>query len=339
MVTRATLPWPVLMVGQLLVLLVVFAIGLGAAYAAFVWYPEELLDLVGIILVLVIGVLALRSGGAIAGRVFPGYNAAEVAVEGPITRDGGQPMPTAPGQPGADDIVEQIELADADPAVQGLLLKLNTPGGQVVPSDDIRAAAASFDGPTVAYTTDICASGGYWIASGCDELIARDASIVGSIGVRGSRLNVSELADRLGISHEQFTAGRFKDAGSPFRELEDEERDYLQGIVDDHYDAFIDRVSEGRDIDAEALRDTEARVYLGEEAHELGLVDAIGDSADAEEALADRLGIEDVRVRPFEPVHSLAERLRGGVERVAFAAGAGVAARFSDSEIALPDRP
>lgn len=339
MAIRPNLPWPVILTGQLVVVLVVFAIGLVAAYGAFVWYPTELLDLAGILLVLFIGLFALRSGTSIAGQLFPSYNVAEVAVDGPITRDGGQITPTAPGHPGADEIVEQIELADADPAAQGLLLKLNTPGGQVVPSDDIRQAAERFDGPTIAYTTDICASGGYWIASGCDELYARDASVVGSIGVRGSRLNVSELADRLGVSHERFTAGKYKDAGSPFRELEDDEREYLQGIVDDHYDHFIERVADGRDLDDETLRETEARVYLGEEAHELGLVDELGDDRDAQSALADRLGIDEARVRLFEPQRSFAERFRGGVERIAFAAGAGVTARLVSDEVPLPDRP
>jgi len=93
----------------------------------------------------------------------------------------------------------------------------------VLPSDDIRRAAAEFDGPTLAYATDTCASGGYWIASGCDELWARDASLVGSIGVVGSRPNAAGLADKLGISYEQFTAGEYKDAGVPLREIEDDD--------------------------------------------------------------------------------------------------------------------
>lgn len=339
MPSRPTLPWPAIVAGQLTVVLLVVAVSIAAGYAAFVWFPEAMVDLVGVVLILGVAVIALRAGGSIAGRLFPGYNVAQVGVDGPIMRDGGRPMPTTPGQPGADDIVEQIERADADPAVEGLMLRLNTPGGQVVPSDDIRNAAERFDGPTLAYTTDICASGGYWIASGCDELWAREASIVGSIGVRGSRLNISELADRLGVSHERFTAGKFKDAGSPFRELEEDERAYLQGIVDDHYDRFVERVTEGRDLDDDTVRETEARVYLGDEAHELGLVDAIGDVHDVEEAMADRLGIDDVRVRAFKPQVPFAERLRIGAERLAFAIGSGISARLFDDEVVLPDRP
>jgi len=224
----------------------------------------------------------------------------------------------------ADDIVEQIEAADDDGAVEALIVELNTPGGEVLPSDDIRRAAVDFDGPTVAYATDTCASGGYWIASGCDELWARDASLVGSIGVVGSRPNASGLADKLGLSYEQFTAGEYKDAGVPLREIEDSEREYLQGIVDGYYDQFVETVSDGRDMDPQAIRETEARIYLGSDAVEIGLVDELGTETDVEDRISDLIGA-DVETREFEPDRSLAERLSLSAERVAFAAGNGVA--------------
>ena len=238
----------------------------------FVVFPGNLAQLLGVVLVLGVVLSGARLGSRIASQRFPEYNVAEVAVEGPISRDGGPGrLPTRPGGAGADDVVDLIEAADEDDHAKALLVKLDTPGGAVVPSDDIRLAAAAFDGPTVAYTTDVCASGGYWIASGCDELWARDASIVGSIGVIGSRPNVSELADQLGVSYERFAAGKYKDAGQPLKEMSDDERAYLQRIVDDYYDNFVDRVAEGRDMDPAAIRETEARVYLGEEALDLGL--------------------------------------------------------------------
>jgi protease-4 len=211
------------------------------------------------------------------------------------------------------------------------LVKLDTPGGQVVPSDDIRNAAADFDGPTVAYATDVCASGGYWIASGCDELWARRGSIVGSIGVIGSRVNVSELAEELGVSYERFAAGKYKDAGMPLKELSEDERQYLQGIIDGFYDDFVERVAEGRDMEPEAVRDTEARIYLGDEAHDLGLVDDIGTRDDVEAHVEDLLDAE-VSVREFEPEKGLAARLRGGATAVAYAAGAGAASVFVDGD-------
>jgi protease-4 len=258
------------------------------------------------------------------------YNTAKVTVSGPIRRKQGRPSPlSGPGGATAGDVVEQIEAADEDGDVEALLVELNTPGGEVVPSDDIRRAAADFDGPTVAYATDTCASGGYWIASGCDELWAREASLVGSIGVVGSRPNAKGLADKLGVSYEQFTAGEYKDAGVPLKEIEEDEREYLQGIIDGYYEQFVETVSEGRDMDPEEIRETEARVYLGDDAAEFGLVDELGTEDDVEDRIADLIGAEP-EVREFTPERGLAERLGIGAERVAFAAGSGVAGVFAD---------
>jgi protease-4 len=314
------------------VTLVVAAVAAVVAWVLFVALPGSLVDLFGVLLVLAVVVLGARLGGSLARTWFPGYNVAEVAVEGPITRDGGRgPLPGgAVGTP-ADDIVEQIERADDDPNAEALLVRLNTPGGEVVPSDDIRLAAESFDGPTVAHATDTCASGGYWIASGCDELWARKGSIVGSIGVIGSRPNVSELADRLGVSYERFAAGRYKDAGLPLKSLSDEERSYLQGIVDDYYDQFVETVAEGREMDPESVRETEARVYLGAEAEELGLVDAIGTDEAVEDRLGDLVGAE-ARLEEFRPSRRLAAKLRMGAAGVAYALGAGIADQFDPGE-------
>lgn len=300
--------------------LVAAAIGVGV----FLVYADSLADVLGILLAVVIAIFGLKIGSRLADSFAAPYDVAEVTVQGPITRDGRGLLPRMPGV-SADDVVEQIELADEDDNARGLLVKLNTPGGQVVPSDDIRRAVESFDGPTVAYATDVCASGGYWIASGCDRLVARDASLVGSIGVIGSRLNAQDLADRLGISYERLAAGKFKDAGSPLKEWTEEDRAYLQGIIDDFYDAFVERVADGRDLDSEEIRDTEARVFVGEEAADRGLVDDIGTDDEAKAFLEGELEIEEATVRSFEPSRGLRERLSSGATAVAFSFGAGVA--------------
>ena len=279
-----------------------------------------------------VGATATVAGGTLLAKVTRGrfgetdeYNTAKVSVSGPIARDRGRPSPlSGGGGVVADEVVEQVEAADDDEAVAALLVELNTPGGEVVPSDDIRRAVADFDGPTVAYATDLCASGGYWIASGCDELWARDGSLVGSIGVVGSRPNASGLADRLGISYEQFTAGEYKDAGVPLREIEDDEREYLQSLIDGCYEQFVETVSEGRSMDPETIRETEARVYLGPDALDIGLVDALGVEDDVEARIEDAIG-ETVAVREFTPERGLVDRLGIGAERVAFAAGSGAA--------------
>ncbi len=287
---------------------------------------------VAVVVLAATATLALRR---IAARITRGrfgdpdeYNVATVEVSGPIVRDRRRPSPLSGGAgPTSDEIVELIEAADDDDSVEALLVELNTPGGEVLPSDDIRRAAAAFDGPTVAHATDVCASGGYWIASGCDELWAHDASLVGSIGVVGSRPNATELADKLGISYEQFTAGEYKDAGVPLREIEEDEREYLQGIIDGYYEQFVETVSEGRDMDSETIRETEARVYLGTDAAGIGLVDDLGTREHVETRLSELID-DDVEFRELTPDRGLADRLGIGAERVAFAAGQGVASVF-----------
>ncbi len=297
-----------------------------AGAIVFVVFPTSLTDLFGVLLVLVTALLGARLATNAAGSLAPSHNVAEVTVEGPITRNGGG-ITSAPTGPSADDIIEQIERADNDRGADALLMKLNTPGGEIVPSEDIRLAAEAFDGPTVAYATDVCASGGYDIAAGCDELWAREGSIVGSIGVIGSRVNVSDLADRMGVSYEQLTAGEFKDAGTPLKEFEEDEREYLQGLIDDYYDQFVETVAEGRGLDEAAIRDTEARVFLGTEAYQRGLVDDIGTREDVEGRLEAQLG-EPVTVAEFEPNQGFMSRVRGGAQAVAFALGAGVTSAF-----------
>jgi protease-4 len=306
------------------------ALVVALAWVLFVEYPTDLTQLFGAVLVVAVVPVGLRLGASVAGSLLPGYNVAEVAVAGPITRDrGGGGLPRSPTTPSADDVVEQIERADADRNVDALLVKLNTPGGEVVPSDDIRQAAADFDGPTVGYTNDMCASGGMWIASGCDELWAREGSIVGSIGVNFAQLRVHELFDRQGIDYEGITSGEYKDALSAFKPLADDEREYLQALSDAWYDNFVERVADGFEMDEGAVRETEARVYLGEEAVEFGMVDALGDREAVERTLEDRLGTA-VTVEEFEPTMSLGERLRGGASAVAYAFGAGVSSVVTD---------
>ena len=317
------------------VFLVIVAVVAVTGWFAFVAFPDSVADVAGVVLAGLSVLVGLRVAARVAGSLAPGYNVAEVAVEGPISRDGGGGLlSNAPVGAVADDVVDQIERADDDRGVEALLLKLNTPGGEIVPSQDIRLAAERFDGPTVAYATDVCASGGYEIAVGCDELWAREGSIVGSIGVIGSRVNVADLADRLGVDYEQFTAGEYKDAGAPLKRLDESDREYLQGIVDDYYDQFVADVAEGREMDAEAVRETEARIYLGDRALEVGLVDELGTREDVTDYVEEELSGE-ARVEEFQPQRGLSDRLQRGASRTAYALGAGLAGAVTGDDISF----
>jgi len=314
--------------GRLVIALLVLAAAVAAGWFLFIEYPQSVTQLLGVVLVLAVAGTALRFGSSLADTILPSYSVAEVAVEGPISRDGGRPGPLGASiGDSADDLVEQIERADDARGARALLVKLNTPGGEIIPSEDIANAVEDFDGPTVGYATDVCASGGYEIASACDEVWAREGSIVGSIGVIGSRFTAVDLADKLGVEYQQFTAGEFKDAGTPFRELRDEDREYLQGLIDEYYDQFVEDIVERRALSAEDVRETEAKVYLGERAAELGLVDELGTRDAVLDHLETELG-EPAIVREFSPAHGLAQRFRGGAQSVAFALGAGITDAF-----------
>ena len=313
------------------VFLLATVVAVAVAWFLFLQYPDSLAELLGVLVLVGALPVALRLAGSVARSIATPYNVAEVEVTGPITRDSGGtgPLSAAPVGAGADRIVDQIERADLDGSVDALLVRLNTPGGEIVPSEDIKLAAERFDGPTVAYATDTCASGGYEIASGCDEIWAREGSIVGSIGVVGSRVTLGEFADRLGIQYEQLTAGEYKDAGAVWKELEDDEREYLQGIIDGYYDKFVEGVASRRDLDRTEIEDTEARVYLGSEAKDIGLVDETGTRRDVEARLEELLD-RPPAVEEFEPQAGFSQRVSASAQRVAYAFGAGIAGSFRE---------
>lgn len=319
-------------IGQLLLVLTGTLVSVALGVVLFGVIPAETsLGVWAMVLITVVTVVGLVISGRVAGQVFPGYNVAEINIDGAIVQssDGSSPLPGG-GSAAADELVEQIETADQDGNADGLILNMNTPGGEVVASEDIRYAVEQFDGPTVAYATSLCASGGMWIASGCDEFHARDGSRIGSIGVIGAILGKEGTLDKLGLEYNRFVAGDYKDTTSGFRELREDEREYWQGLLDEWYDQFIETVVEGRDIDADTARETEARIYLGPEAKELGLVDSLGPREEMEDALADRMGVDDIVIEEFEPERGIQDQLSATAVRVARGFGRGVAGVLVD---------
>ena len=311
--------------GQVVSTVLITVLGVIVGWILFVQLPAgSMTRLIGILLVLAFAAAITKIASKILSHIFATYNVAEISIEGPIRRQGGG-LPTQPAGTSADDIVQLIEKAQSRDAIDALIIKLNTNGGQVLPSEDIRRAVAEFDGPTAAYITDTCASGGYWIATGCDMIYARQQSMIGSIGVTGSKVNANDLMERLGVSYFQFTAGQYKDAGNTLKDITADEQQYLQGLVDRYYDEFIDRVCEGRGLQPEEIVETEARMYLAPEAQELGLIDEIGARDAIKRQLADELGKESVSVSQLSQDQSLSERLSIGVNRLCYSFGAGIA--------------
>jgi protease-4 len=182
---------------------------------------------------------------------------------------------------------EALRLTAEDEDNRGLLLRIHSPGGTVTASETLHHLIETYrretGRPVVAYLQGIAASGGYYTAVASDEIVAHPVAITGSIGVIMAGVNVSGLLDRFGVSDQTFTSGPYKDSGSPLREMREDEREYLQGIVDELQQSFIDRVVAGRPgLDAASVEKlADGRIYTAKTALEVGLIDSIGHLEDA----------------------------------------------------------
>lgn len=165
---------------------------------------------------------------------------------------------------------------------EGYLIVINSPGGSVVASKDITRAIEDLEAPTACVMKDTAASGAYWAATACDEIVADSLTLTGSIGVTSTYMEFSGLLDKLGIEYVNITAGELKDIGSPLKNMTDEERELLQGQLDTIHAAFIEQVAEGRNMSREEVEPyATGEPILGERAHDAGLVDTLGSREDA----------------------------------------------------------
>lgn len=205
----------------------------------------------------------------------------------------------------ADIAIDKINQATEDEDVKGLLLYLNTPGGEVTASDKIYHAAKQFaetGRPIVAYMDTVAASGGYYIACAADEIIATETTITGSIGVILGGMNGKEMLDKVGLKSQTFKSGPFKDSLSMTRDMREDEKLYIQALVDGMYEKFAGIVSEARNIPIEKLRDgiADGRIFPGIKAKEVGLVDETGYAEDALSALKKRAGISKAKTIHYQ---------------------------------------
>ncbi len=238
-----------------------------------------------------------------------GANVAVIPVEGVLLATGG-------GGFGSDiltseDLIEDIEYAEEDDNIEAVVFLINSPGGSAVASDEIATAILEMEKPSVAVIREVGASGGYWVASANDHIVANRMSVTGSIGVIGSYLSFGRFLDRYNVTYNQLISGDRKDAGTPFRELDADERAYIQEKLDAIHWYFIQAVAANRNMSAEdvdALAD--GSILLGYEALELGLIDELGGEQEALDWINATLHIEPVTV-VYEHEPSLMEVLAG----------------------------
>jgi protease-4 len=224
-------------------------------------------------------VAAASAGGTTSGSLALGPSVGLIEVSGQILSGAsGGFNPVA----GSATIIDLIEQADADANIKAIVLRIDSPGGGVVASDEIYHALTQVDKPIVVSMGSLAASGGYYIAAPADYIYATPYTLTGSIGVISQFFVAEDLLEDIGVDVVVITAGDVKDFGSFHREMTDEERAYWQALIDEIHGGFIERVAEGRDMPVEDVRAiADGRVILGEEAVDLGLVDEIGYLEDA----------------------------------------------------------
>jgi protease IV len=188
---------------------------------------------------------------------------------------------------GGSVVRELRERAD-DPSIKAVVLRVNSPGGVVAPTQEIFTAiqrVRKSGKPVVASLGAVAASGGYYVATAADRIYANPGTLTGSIGVIMQMANLEGLLKKVGVEYVVVKAGSYKDVGNIARTMSPEERRMLQALLDDVYSQFVDAVAEGRGLERkEVLAFADGRIYSGQQALKLKMVDELGGFEDAVEA-------------------------------------------------------
>jgi protease IV len=186
----------------------------------------------------------------------------------------------------ADPIVEEINGHADDSSVKAIIIRIDSPGGGVVVSQEIYNAVLNArktgKKKVVVSLGSVAASGGYYIAAAGDRIVANPGTLTGSIGVKMEFANLEKLLEKIGVKGMVVKAGEYKDIGSPYREMSEPEKKLLQAVIDDVHSQFIEAVAKGRGLpeaDVKAIAD--GRVFTGRQALQLKLVDQLGDLEDS----------------------------------------------------------
>ena len=203
-----------------------------------------------------------------------GARVAVVEIEGIIVDGGGA--------------VRELREHEDNPSVKAVILRINSPGGVVAPTQEIFAAVQRVrkaGKPVIASLGAVAASGGYYVAAACDRIYANPGTLTGSIGVVMQMANIEGLLKKVGVDYVVVKAGTYKDVGNFARTMTPEERKILQALLDDVYSQFVNAVAEGRGLDKkEVLAFADGRIYSGQQAQALKMVDDLGGFEDAVEA-------------------------------------------------------
>ncbi|MFC1636946.1 signal peptide peptidase SppA [Planctomycetota bacterium] len=198
--------------------------------------------------------------------------------------------------------IEKLDKAARDKSVKAVVLRINSPGGTVAASDvmyhHLRRFKERTGKPVIACVLGLGCSGAYYLACGCDGIVAQPSSVTGSIGTILQTFSVAGTMQMIGVKAVTIKSGQLKDMASPLHDLSDEERDVLQGIIDNFYQQFLEVVEDGRKtIDKEKLQKlADGRIFTAEQALQEGLIDRIGYLEDGIEWAKEKAGMQRGRV-------------------------------------------
>lgn len=195
----------------------------------------------------------------------------------------------------SNNFIKQLEKLKKDKTVKGIIIRVNSPGGAVAPSNAIYDYIVSIDKPVYVAMGAVAASGGYLISLGADKIYAMPSTITGSIGVIMTLLNTEELMKKIGVKSVILKSGKYKDAGNPDREMTEDERRVLMSVVLDLYEQFVETVASRRNMKIEDVKKVaDGRIFTGKMAKELKLVDNLGTWRQAYQEMKNSLNIKDL---------------------------------------------
>lgn len=224
----------------------------------------------------------------------------------------------------SQDTVEMIEKAGKNPGIKAIMLDINSPGGSAVASEEIANAVKKTNKTTVAWIREAGASGAYWIASSADHIVASRVSITGSIGVIASYLEFPGLLERYNITYQRLVSGKYKDIGSPFKEMTPEEKAMFQQNLDSIRDYFAGEVAKNRNLSRKDVdKIANGLFYLGAQAKELGLIDELGGKDEAIWYIEKKRGIKAELVE-YKKEKTLLGLLSEVMSRQSFSIGQGI---------------
>lgn len=204
----------------------------------------------------------------------------------------------------SDQTVQTIVDFRINDSIKGVILRVDSPGGGVGPSQEIYAEVKRLvaEKPVVVSMGSVATSGGYYVALPAQKIVANPGTLTGSIGVIMGFTNYQDLFEKIGLKSDVIKSGKHKDIGSPTRPMTDGDRAILQSLIDDVHQQFVEHVAEGRDLEfATAAKLADGRIYTGRQAKESGLIDELGNFRDAVTLIAEMASIDGEPTLVYPP--------------------------------------